>query len=168
MMRHQIYIGIGSNVEREKHTITAIKELSASFDQLTVSNVYESEAVGFNGANFYNFVVGAQTTMSLEAVCKQLRQIEFKHGRQPNEKKFAPRTLDLDLLLYDDVVSFETVELPRAEILLNAFVLLPLSEVAPEMIHPTEKKSLSWLWQHYDKSKQNLWKIDINWDKELL
>lgn len=168
MMRHQLYIGIGSNVEREKYTLTAVRELRACFGQLKISNVYESEAVGFNGANFYNLVVGVETTMSLDAVCKTLRQIEIKHGRQPNEKKFAPRTLDLDLLLYDDVVSFETVELPRAEIELNAFVLLPLSEVAPEMIHPTKQKPLSLLWQHYDKSKQKLWKIDINLDKERL
>lgn len=167
-MLHQVYIGIGSNIEREHHTKTALKELSELFGKLTISNVYESEAVGFNGANFYNLVVGVQTECGLDEVCLALRSIEFKHGRQQHEKKFAPRTLDLDLLLFDDVVCCDTLVLPREEIEHNAFVLLPLSEVAPDTIHPIAQKTMAWLWQHYDKSKQKLWKIDINWDQDLL
>ncbi|GAA0855362.1 2-amino-4-hydroxy-6-hydroxymethyldihydropteridine diphosphokinase [Aliiglaciecola litoralis] len=167
-MLHKVYIGVGSNVERDKHTRAGLLALHKLFGQLTLSNVYESEAIGFSGTPFYNLVVGFDTELSVEQVCHQLKAIELKNGRRPHQKKFAPRTLDLDLLLYDDMVTNEGVELPRAEILHNAFVLLPLSEIAPDVMHPISKQRIAKIWQAFDKTKQNLWKIDFNWRPESL
>ena len=85
-----------------------------------------------------------------------MREIEFSYGRSVNAKKFSPRTLDLDLLLFDDLITETPAQLPRDEIDKNAFVLWPLSEIAPDLIHPTLNKSYQSLWQDYDKSRQQL------------
>ena len=79
------------------------------------------------------------------------------------EKKFCSRTLDLDLLTYDDVVIDTPVRLPREEILYNAFVLWPLAELVPEGIHPTTGKSYAQLWRAFDKQKQRLQPINFTW-----
>ncbi|MGL4792127.1 MAG: 2-amino-4-hydroxy-6-hydroxymethyldihydropteridine diphosphokinase, partial [Aeromonas jandaei] len=95
-----IYISLGSNIERERHIRAGLDALYAAFGELRVSRVFESEAVGFNGRPFYNLVAAAETDLPLVTVCQLLREMEFAHGREPDAKKFAPRTLDLDLLLY--------------------------------------------------------------------
>ncbi|WP_350563191.1 2-amino-4-hydroxy-6-hydroxymethyldihydropteridine diphosphokinase, partial [Psychrobacter sp. CAL346-MNA-CIBAN-0220] len=82
----------------------ALIALKPHFNDLVHSSVFESEAVGFAGNNFYNSVVGATTDMPLANVCSLLKQIERNNGRTANDKKFSPRTLDLDLLFYDDVI----------------------------------------------------------------
>ncbi|MCV2883342.1 2-amino-4-hydroxy-6-hydroxymethyldihydropteridine diphosphokinase [Aestuariibacter sp. AA17] len=164
---HQIYISVGSNVDRETNTRNGVRALLSEFENVEVSTVYESEAVGFNGNPFYNLVVKAATDKSLEEVEATLKGIESENGRQRGEKKFAPRTLDLDLLFYDRVVCDAPVQLPRDEICTNAFVLLPLSELAPEMIHPVTDTRLSDMWKHYHNPKQKLWAIDFNWSDTL-
>ena len=123
----RIYISLGSNIEREHHIRAGLDALHAEFGELTVSRVFESEAVGFAGRPFYNLVVGADTDLPLATLCQRLRAMEFAHGREPDAKKFAPRTLDLDLLLYGNLVCDVPVALPRGEILTNAFVLWPLA-----------------------------------------
>ena len=109
----RIYISLGSNIEREHHIRAGLDALHAEFGELQVSRVFESEAVGFNGRPFYNLVVGADTNLPLATLCQRLRAMEFAHGREPDAKKFAPRTLDLDLLLYGDLVCDEPLVLPR-------------------------------------------------------
>lgn len=162
-MSHKIFISLGSNIERDKYTRAGLDGLARHFHNIQLSTVYESEAVGFAGSHFYNLVVSADTDMSVERVCQYLKQIEDQNGRVRGEKKFAPRTLDLDLLLYDDLVTEQGVELPRAEITYNAFVLLPLSELAPDRIHPITLKSYQTMWSEYAQEKQKLWPIDFNW-----
>ena len=157
----QIYIGLGSNVERERNLLAGIADLQACFSHVRLSTVYESAAVGFPGANFYNLVMGAQTSLSLPELLATLRNIEFAHGRAPDARKFAPRTLDLDLLSFDDLVCLEPVVLPRAEILHNAFVLCPFAELAPNWIHPVAGKSLALLWDEYDQSRQPLKPVSL-------
>ena len=160
---HTIFISVGSNIDKEKHTKAGLQGMYQAFGELVLSSVFESESVGFVGNNFYNLVVKASTKLSVDEVCRVLKQIEQDNQRQRGEKKFAPRTLDLDLLLYDQIVSNEPVELPRAEVLYNAFVLRPLAELAAQEIHPLENKTYSNLWQEYDKSQQNLWAIKFDW-----
>ena len=162
-MAHTIYISVGSNVDREKNTRAGLDALFRVFDRLRLSTVYESEAVGFNGSHFYNLVVEATTTLSIEQVCKVLKDIEDQNGRIRGEKKFAPRTLDLDLLLYDDVITDSGVQIPRDEICFNAFVLLPLSELAPDMLHPVKQQTFSSMWQALDAKEQKLWPIEFTW-----
>lgn len=155
-----IYISLGSNVEREYHVQQGLKALAVAFDlpfeQLLLSSLFESEAVGFSGNAFYNMVIGIKTSLSVEQVAIKLRSIEFNHGRTNDAKKFSPRTLDLDLLLYDDLIIDSPAQLPRNEINKNAFVLWPLSEVAPQVVHPIINKNYYTLWQNYDKNYQQL------------
>lgn len=155
-----IYISLGSNVEREYHVQQGLHALAVAFDlpfeQLLLSSLFESEAVGFSGNAFLNMVIGIKTSLSVEQVAIKLRSIEFNHGRTNDAKKFSPRTLDLDLLLYDDLIIDSPAQLPRNEINKNAFVLWPLSEIAPQVVHPIIKKNYYTLWQNYDKNYQQL------------
>jgi 2-amino-4-hydroxy-6-hydroxymethyldihydropteridine diphosphokinase len=160
---HIIYISVGSNVDKEKHTKAGLQGMYQAFGELILSSVFESESVGFEGNNFYNLVIKANTTLSIAQVCFILKQIEQDNKRQRGEQKFAPRTLDLDLLLYDSQVTSQPVELPRPEVLYNAFVLKPLAEIAAYEIHPIVKKNYASLWQTYDKSQQKLWAIKFDW-----
>ena len=160
----RIYISIGSNIEAERHLRLAIGELRKYYGELELSSVYESEAVGFDGDNFLNMVVGLDTDEEVHTVLQTLREIEDRHGRVRNGPRFSARTLDLDLLLYDDlVVKEEALDLPRGEIIQNAFVLWPLAEIAPEIMHPVEQQSMAALWQGFDKESQKLWPITIDW-----
>ena len=157
----QIFISIGSNINKEHYIKAALAILPTHFDNVIYSSIFESESVGFEGNNFYNLVAAATTDLPLEEVCTLLKQIEREHGRTPADKKFSPRTLDLDLLFFDDVICNSPAQLPRDEITKNAFVLWPLAEVAGEFSHPVENKSVAQLWQEYDKTKQKLWKVEI-------
>lgn len=159
-----IYISLGSNIDRERHIRAGLDALHAEFGELQVSRVFESEAVGFNGRPFYNLVVGAWTELPLATLCQRLRAMEFAHGREPDAKKFAPRTLDLDLLLYGDLVCETPLALPRGEILTNAFVLWPLAELAPTLRHPVDGSPLGELWERYDKASQRLSPIPFHWE----
>lgn len=158
-----IYIGVGSNIDREHFVRSGIQALAAHFAELRFSTVYESQAVGFNGSNFYNLVVEARTCQSVTEVLATLKQIEFAHGRPLNAKKFSARTLDLDLLCYDQLLQEEPVELPRAEILTSAFVLRPLAELNPELVHPRLGQSVAALWQAYDDTRQPLTPVSLDW-----
>ncbi|MGL1955856.1 MAG: 2-amino-4-hydroxy-6-hydroxymethyldihydropteridine diphosphokinase [Colwellia sp.] len=152
----QVYISLGSNIHRENYVKQGITALKQAFGALSLSSLFESDAVGFAGAPFYNMVIGLQCQENVEQVCDILRNIEFAHGRIANAKKFSPRTLDLDLLLYDNLIIEQPAQLPRDEITKNAFVLWPLSEIAPNLKHPITKQSYQALWQAYDKSSQQL------------
>jgi 2-amino-4-hydroxy-6-hydroxymethyldihydropteridine diphosphokinase len=95
-------------------------------------------------------------------VAKVLRNIEDSHGRDRSGPRFSARTVDLDLLLYDDVILHENkLDIPRNEITKNAFVLWPLAEIAPQYIHPEIKQSISGLWEAFDKNSQRLWPIEF-------
>lgn len=160
---HSIYISVGSNVDKLKHTQAGLQGMYQAFGALTLSSVFESESVGFKGNNFYNLVVKASTQLSITQVCRVLKQIEQDNKRQRSEQKFAPRTLDLDLLLYDRQITTKPIELPRPEVLYNAFVLRPMAEIAADEIHPVVNKNYASLWQEYDKSLQHLWAIKFEW-----
>ena len=157
-----IYISLGSNINREQNTRAGITALQQAFGDLNLSSVYESESVGFDGDAFYNMVIACEVSMSVHDSNQILRDIEDAHGRDRSGPKFSSRTLDLDLLLYDDLVLDEKgLKLPRGEILKNAFVLWPLAEIAPQLKHPEVDKSYAELWAAFDKSRETLSPIDF-------
>lgn len=159
----QVYVSIGSNIDRERHIRAAVAELRARFGELRLSSVYESEAVGFDGDNFLNMAVAFDTDLDVQAVAQVLRAIEDTHGRVRSGPRFSSRTLDLDLLLYDDLVSrSDGLDVPRAEITRNAFVLQPLAEIAPEVRHPVLGNTYDELWKAFDKSSQCLWIVEFS------
>lgn len=159
-----IYLSLGSNVDRHKNILAALDALADLFGQLRISSVYESKSVGFDGSNFFNLVVGAATSLSIAELSDRLKRIEDANGRKRSGPKFSPRTLDIDILIFGDFVGVESgIELPRAEITKNAFVLLPLAEIAPEVLHPQLHQSYRQLWNDYDQASQQLWPIDFVW-----
>jgi 2-amino-4-hydroxy-6-hydroxymethyldihydropteridine diphosphokinase len=164
-----IYLSLGSNVDRHKNITAALDALAALLGDLQISSVYESKSVGFDGSNFFNMVVGAHTTLSIVELSETLKRIEDNNGRKRNGSKFSPRTLDIDILTYGDFVGVESdIELPRAEITKNAFVLLPLSEIAPDGLHPQLQKNYRDLWFDYDRTSQSLWVIDFEWNGKVI
>ena len=142
-----VYVSVGSNVDRARHVRAAVSGLRHRFGPCRLSSVYETEAVGFSGDPFYNLVVGFRTAEPPEAVAACLRELEVAAGRRRDGPRFGPRTLDLDLLLYGAQVRDDpALRLPRPEILEQAFVLGPLAELAPELVHPTAGRTLGELW----------------------
>lgn len=157
-----IYISLGSNINRDANTRAGVEALKLAFGELVLSSVYESESVGFDGDAFYNMVIACQVSTPVHETNQILRDIEDANGRDRSGPKFSSRTLDLDLLLYDDLVLDEQdLTLPRGEILKNAFVLWPLAEIAPELIHPETLTSYAELWAAFDKNKESLKPIEF-------
>lgn len=157
-----VYLSLGSNIDRQHNIRSGLRALAQAFGELTVSPVYESEAVGFAGDAFYNLVVGIQTRLPVGELAERLRAIESDHGRVRGEKKFSSRTLDIDILTYDQICGkVEGVELPRDEILKHAFVLKPLVDLIPDASHPQRNKTYRRLLQEADFPGQNLWVVEF-------
>jgi 2-amino-4-hydroxy-6-hydroxymethyldihydropteridine diphosphokinase len=158
------YISIGSNIDRDKNIPASLQVLEQCFGELTVSSIYETEPVGFSGDAFYNLVVGFDSDLDAKEVARQLRQIELDHGRARNCQKFTARTLDLDLILYGDLVCYdEQLQIPRDEIERYAFVLEPLAEIAPTLKHPVNHISYAELWDKFDKTNLKQKRVTPSW-----
>lgn len=156
----QVYVSIGSNIERRMHVASALQLLAHEFGTLVQSPVYESAAVGFESAPFYNLVVGFETDMDPGAVQQRLHAIEDRNGRDRGAGLGA-RTLDLDILLYDDrVMDQDGVVLPRDDITRYAFVLRPLAEIAGSWRHPVSGKRFDELWAGFHDTSQVLKRVD--------
>ena len=157
----RVYVSIGSNIDRDHNVAAALASLQREFGELQQSTVYETEAVGFEGDPFYNLVVGFDTDLSPREVAALLHRIEDQQGRQRRAGKFSARTLDLDLLMYDQLVLDEDhLKLPRPEILDYAFVLRPLAEIAGDLRHPLAGCSLAALWNAFDAAAQPMWPVN--------
>jgi 2-amino-4-hydroxy-6-hydroxymethyldihydropteridine diphosphokinase len=155
----QVYVSIGSNIERKRNIGRALQALAVAYGDLQQSSVYESAAVGFDSTPFYNLVVAFQTDDSPQAVQEALRRIEDSQGRL-RAGKLAARTLDLDLLLYDDlVINAGKLVLPRDDIDRYAFVLGPLAEIAGERRHPVSGQRYADMWAAFDDTGQELQRI---------
>lgn len=158
------YISIGSNINKDEHIPASLRALEQTFGALTISSIYESEPVGFTGDVFYNLVVGFDSDLEVKMVAKQLRQIELDNGRTRDSRKFAARTLDLDLILYGDlIINDGRLQIPRDEIEHYAFVLEPLAEIAPDLKHPISHISYAELWEQFDKIDLKQKRITPSW-----
>ena len=158
------YISIGSNIDKEKHIPASIHALTELYGPLTLSSVYESESVGFSGDAFYNLVIGFNSDLDVKQIVEQLREIELDNGRNRDCKKFSARTLDLDLVLYGDLIINEgRIQIPRDEIERYAFVLEPLAEIAGHLRHPVTQASYLELWEKFDKSNLKQHRIPPAW-----
>ena len=151
----KVYIGIGSNIDKHLHIPKVLQELQDKFNELEISPIYQTSAIGFEGEDFYNLVVGLTTNLSPVEMYDQLRQLEAEHDRERySENQFVSRTLDLDQLLYDDLqIDDGKICIPNPDIVDYAFVLRPLVDIAPEVIHPTLQLNMRQIWQ---QSKFNI------------
>lgn len=146
-------LSLGSNVEPEIHLRRAIAALHARFDDVVVSPVYRFPAVGYSGPDFLNAAATLRTGLSPEGLNDWLHALEDAHGRDRSGPRYSDRTLDIDIVLFDDAVldGAEHLRIPRDE-LRHAFVLRPAAEIAPDWVHPVERVTLADLWAaHADR-----------------
>jgi 2-amino-4-hydroxy-6-hydroxymethyldihydropteridine diphosphokinase len=144
----QVYVAAGSNIEAEHNLRLALHALRATYAPLRVSPAYRNRAVGFEGADFINLVIGFATTQMLAQVREHLQAVEIRCGRPRAAPRWAPRSMDLDILLYGAQVSQEPgLILPRPDLVRRAYMLKPLTDLAPELPHPTLGRTMAQLWQ---------------------
>ncbi len=157
------YLGLGSNVEAKRHIKIAVHALIRMFGDAEVSPIYRSKAVGFEGDDFINLVVRIQTDLKPLELRQYLRNLEENHGRDRGAPKWSDRTLDVDILLFGDlVIDSEKLTLPRPEIVHFAHVLKPLADIAPDLIHPVEGLSYAEIWTRGDWKEAGLELIDAD------
>ena len=158
----KVYVGVGSNINPKKNLRLAIQKLQERFGALNISPVYKSNSVGFIGEDFLNLVIGFVTYESIENVLKIIETLHQLSGRKRTREKFLSRALDIDLLLYGNLIyKSELVTIPRPDILEYSFVLKTLSVVAPDLINPLTKKTIQEHWQIMNKKKNSLEIIDL-------
>jgi 2-amino-4-hydroxy-6-hydroxymethyldihydropteridine diphosphokinase len=150
MTERDIYVGLGSNIDPQRHMSAALQALSRDYGPLTVSTLYRSEPLGMEGPDFINAVVGFASDVSLDALRARLKTLERESGRD-HAAKLAGRELDLDLLLYgDQTIGTGELVIPRPDVLDYAFVLRPLAEIAPTKLHPVTGRGYAWHWEHFE------------------
>ncbi len=151
------WLGLGSNLNAEVHIRAAIAELRERFETIALSPSYTSAAVGFDGDDFINLVARVETDMSPLELRQYLRDLEDRYGRKRDVPKFSDRSMDIDILLYDDLVLYSPLlEIPRAEIVKFAHVLKPLTDLDPDLVHPGERRTLSDIWDSSGLSDKSL------------
>jgi 2-amino-4-hydroxy-6-hydroxymethyldihydropteridine diphosphokinase len=156
-----VYVAAGSNVDPERNLALAVSELRREFPDARFSPWYRNQAVGFEGADFINCVAGFTTELPIGEVLTRLHAIEALCGRPREAPRWAPRAMDLDVLLYDDVVcDTPRLKLPRPDLLKRAFMLGPLAALAPHVVHPIEKLAIGELWRRFDRGAHPLIEVE--------
>ncbi|MEO5560689.1 MAG: 2-amino-4-hydroxy-6-hydroxymethyldihydropteridine diphosphokinase [Dokdonella sp.] len=144
---HRAWLSLGSNLDPERNLRAALTELRARFGGILVSPIYRFAAVGFEGPDFLNLAVGIDTALDPVALNDWLHALEDRQGRRRDVPRFSSRTLDIDIVLFDDLVLDGPghLQIPRKE-LAEAFVLKPLADIAPALRHPLSGKTLAQMW----------------------
>lgn len=147
----EVYVAVASNDRPRTHIARALGLLRQHWPGLSVSRAFVNRPVGFDGAEFINLVVGFDTDESVAAVLATLGTIEAACDRKRGGAQPAAVSLDLDLLLYGDLVGEHAgKELPRPELLTRAYMLGPLADLAPGLAHPVLGRSMGELWRDFD------------------
>lgn len=161
----EVYVAAGSNVRPRDHLRRALAALAATWPDLRVSRAWQNPAFGFSGADFINLVAGFATDTPPAGVIGRLREIEALCDRPRDAPQWAPRALDLDLLLYGDVVGrLGDATVPRPDLLRRAYMLGPLAELAPDLRHPLAGETIATLWQRFDRAAHPLREIRLEGD----
>ena len=150
---HRVYLSLGSNIEAVSNLRSALRALREQFGPLSVSPVYQTKAIGFDGEDFLNLAVAIDTNLDVLALDSWLHALEDAHGRRRDQPRFSARTLDIDIVLFDDLIVSGpgNLQLPRPE-LEHAFVLKPLFDLNPRLVVPGTQRSLAMLWaEHADR-----------------
>ncbi|HEX7813526.1 2-amino-4-hydroxy-6-hydroxymethyldihydropteridine diphosphokinase [Dyella sp.] len=157
------YLSLGSNLEPLRYLAAALAELRERFGDMAVSPAYRSRSVGFDGADFVNLAVAIDTDLTPQALNDWLHALEDRHGRRRDVPRYSDRTLDVDIVLYDDLVleGGGHLQIPRKE-LRHAFVLRPIADIAPTLRHPLSGRSMASLWAEFPAEKEPLEQIALD------
>ncbi|MCJ7814652.1 MAG: 2-amino-4-hydroxy-6-hydroxymethyldihydropteridine diphosphokinase [Xanthomonadales bacterium] len=156
------YLGLGSNIDARKNIATGITGLREKFGRVDLSPIYQTPAFGFEGEDFINLAARIETEMSPLELKEFLHALEDLHQRNRDAPKFSDRTLDIDILLYDDLYLISpALTLPRGEILSAAHVLKPLADLAPDLLHPVCCQTISELWSAFPQQTTKLTRIEL-------
>ena len=157
-----VYVGLGSNIEPETNLHLGIAELRRRYGDIESSAVYRSKAVGFEGDDFLNLVARFESGDEPAKICRDIEQIHHLSGRDRQGGKWESRPLDIDLLLYNDlVIDEQPVRVPREDVLEYSFVLRPLAELAPDLVHPVTGKTMAEHWREFDASSHPLEAVGV-------
>jgi 2-amino-4-hydroxy-6-hydroxymethyldihydropteridine diphosphokinase len=160
----QVLVAAGSNVEPRANLRRALDALAVHYPRLVRSTAYRNRAVGFEGEDFINLVVGFDTDDDVHTVLSNLHEAEALCGRARHAPKWAPRSMDLDILLFDDRVCDEPgLVLPRPDLVRRAYMLGPAAEIAPDTVHPTLGVTLGDLWRNFAQGAHPLVAEDLDW-----
>jgi len=160
----QVLVAAGSNVEPLVNLRRALDALAAHYPALRRSTAYRNRAVGFEGEDFINLVVGFDTGDDVRTVMDHLHEAETLCGRARHAPKWAPRSMDLDILLFGDRVCDEPgLVLPRPDLVRRAYMLGPAAEIAPDIVHPTLRLTLAELWRSFGQGEHPLVAVDLGW-----
>ncbi|MBL6811537.1 MAG: 2-amino-4-hydroxy-6-hydroxymethyldihydropteridine diphosphokinase [SAR86 cluster bacterium] len=144
----KIYLSLGSNIKPEENLNKAKELLNQEYQSEKESKIYKTKSEGFEGEDFLNQVICLLTEDSPDRVVATLKDIEKKIGRKDRTEKFSDREIDIDLLLYGNYVGKVLgKDIPHKDIDLYRFVLEPLAEIAPDLIHPKYQEKISEIWQ---------------------
>ena len=161
----RVYVAIGGNVAPERWFPLAARELRRRFPGAYFSSCYRNPAFGFEGADFYNAVAGFDTDEPVDAVLAHCHAVEELCGRRRDDPKWAPRVMDIDLLLYGELVA-ETAayRLPRPDLLRRCFMLRPLAEIAGALRHPLSGREIGDHWRELARASHTLEQtpLDLN------
>ena len=156
------YLGLGSNVNARAHIAAGITALRKNFSDVRLSPAYQTAAVGFDGDDFINLAASIDTGLQPIELKNFLNDLEDRHGRLRDVPKFSDRTLDIDILLFDDLYLLSPVlEIPRPEIMKFAHVLKPLADLAPDLVHPINRKTIDEIWRDYPGDRNTLQVIEL-------
>jgi len=149
----QVFVSGGSNIDAEDNIRNAVAGLQREFGELLLSSVYRSPAVGFDGDDFLNLIIGFETSRPAIECATVMTQLENSAGRTESQHGFTARPLDLDMVLYGALVDDSPVlRVPRDDVEKYAFVLAPLAEIAPEFIHPVTGKTMAEMWSSFERA----------------
>ncbi|KRC36804.1 MULTISPECIES: 2-amino-4-hydroxy-6-hydroxymethyldihydropteridine diphosphokinase [unclassified Lysobacter] len=156
------YLSLGSNLDAAEHLRGAIAALRERFGEVVLSPVYRTRAVGFVGADFYNSAAIVDSELEPQALNDWLHALEDRHGRVRTGPRYGDRTLDIDIVLYDDrlLEGPGNLRIPRPE-LKHAFVLRPLADIAPDLVVPGDGRTLAELWRAHPDHDQAAVVADI-------
>jgi 2-amino-4-hydroxy-6-hydroxymethyldihydropteridine diphosphokinase len=157
------FVSGGSNLDAERNLVLAARELKARHPGARFSRCYRNAPVGFDGPDFINFVAELPCKEGPESLRADLQRIERLCGRPDDAPRWAPRAMDLDVLLFGALVQDRTgLVLPRPDLVRWAFMLGPLAELAPGLMHPTLGKSIGALWAGFDRDAHPLMSVDLD------
>jgi len=159
----QVHVALGSNVEPERWLPVAARALRERFPGVRFSSCYRNPAFGFEGADFINAVAGFESALDAPAVIARCHEVEALCGRRRDDPKWAPRVMDVDLLLHGAAVAdTESYRLPRPDLLKRVYMLAPLAELAPQLIHPLTGRTIADHWRELAREPHQLERLALD------